>query len=220
MLPKPSHPEIRPAVMDDAATVAVLALIAGVPRTPHAQARQGSALFSSSVRYLGSNACRRCHEDQYASWQKALHLKMTRGAQQSDVLGDFQNAHLEKYGRSVDMFSRDGRPFMTIRRKGSDPETFEVHYTLGAKRFQGYLSKLADGRIYVHRRTSTKDLFPGLHAMPPPEPSSWPPLSRRRIDAYFWQCNPGNPPPQSDLNRADASRPWAYPSGKHLRLRG
>lgn len=74
---------------------------------------------------------------------------MTRGAQQSDVLGDFQNAHLEKYGRSVDMFSRDGRRFMTIRRKGSDPETFEVHYTLGAKRFQGYLSKLADGRIYV-----------------------------------------------------------------------
>lgn len=132
-----------------AATVAVLALIAGVPRTPHAQARQGSALFSSSVQYLGSNACRRCHEDQYASWQKALHLKMTRGAQQSDVLGDFQNAHLEKYGRRVDMFSRDGRRFMTIRRKGSDPETFEVHYTLGAKRFQGYLSKLADGRIYV-----------------------------------------------------------------------
>src|SRR5206468_8446504 len=28
-------------------------------------------------------------------------------------------------------------------------ETFEVHYTLGARRFQGYLSKLADGRIYV-----------------------------------------------------------------------
>src|SRR6185295_13995006 len=32
---------------------------------------------------------------------------------------------------------------------GRPAEKFEVHYTLGARRFQGYLSKLADGRIYV-----------------------------------------------------------------------
>jgi predicted CXXCH cytochrome family protein len=47
------------------------------------------------------------------------------------------------------MFMRDGRRFMTVRRRGLEPETFEVNYTLGAKRFQGYLSKLPDGRIYV-----------------------------------------------------------------------
>ena len=29
------------------------------------------------------------------------------------------------------------------------PETFTVDYTLGAKRYQGYLSRLSDGRIYV-----------------------------------------------------------------------
>lgn len=133
-----------------AGTVLVCALVAAAPRAPRAQTQRAPALFSADVKYVGSNACRRCHEDQYASWQKALHLKMTRGAAQSEILGDFRaGTHLEKNGRAYDMFSRDGRYFITVRRRGTDPETFEVHYTLGARRFQGYLSKLPDGRIYV-----------------------------------------------------------------------
>ncbi len=100
--------------------------------------------------YTGSAACRRCHEDQYASWQRALHLKMTRGARESDVLGDFRpGTRFSKYGRSYEMSSRDGRYFITLTRRGAEPETYEVHYTLGARRFQGYLSRLPDGRIYV-----------------------------------------------------------------------
>jgi predicted CXXCH cytochrome family protein len=133
-----------------AATGFLVILLAGAARAPRAETSPASPLFSQNVKYLGSAACRRCHEDQYASWQKALHLKMTRGAEPSAVLGDFSNGtHFEKYGRSYDFSSRDHRYFVTVRRGGSDPETFEVHYTLGAKRFQGYLSRLRDGRIYV-----------------------------------------------------------------------
>ncbi len=126
-----------------AATVLVsaIAVAAGISR---AQAHNALSL------YTGSQECRRCHEDQYASWQRALHLKMTRGTAQSEVLGDFRNGtRFSKYGRSYEMSSRDGRYFITVTRRGSDPETFEVNYTLGARRFQGYLSKLPDGRIYV-----------------------------------------------------------------------
>ena len=134
------------------AALGLCAAIVGTSRTSRveAQSPRGSAIFSPDVTYVGSGACRRCHEDEYASWQKALHLKMTRGVAQSEILGDFRpGTHLEKYGRAYDMFTRDGRPFMTVRRRGSEPETFEVNYTLGARRFQGYLSKLPDGRIYV-----------------------------------------------------------------------
>jgi predicted CXXCH cytochrome family protein len=132
------------------AALVLCTLVAAAPPTPHAEAQRTPALFSSNLKYTGSNACRRCHEDQYVSWQKALHLKMTRGIAQSEILGDFRSGtHLEKYGRAYEMFTRDGRRFVTVRHRGSDPETFEVHYTLGARRFQGYLSKLPDGRIYV-----------------------------------------------------------------------
>jgi predicted CXXCH cytochrome family protein len=74
-------------------------------------------------------------------------------------------------GRAYSFENRDGHYVVTISRSGTDPgrsrdgagtdpgrrrdggtpraDTFEVHYTLGARRFQGYLSKLPDGRIYV-----------------------------------------------------------------------
>ncbi|HSL24090.1 MAG TPA: multiheme c-type cytochrome [Vicinamibacterales bacterium] len=115
--------------------------------TPAVSAERAAAAHSA---YLGSSACRRCHEEEYASWRRALHLKMTRGASESEVLGDFSGrARLEKYGRSYAMSSRGDRRFITVTRRNAEPETFEVHYTLGARRFQGYLSRLPDGRIYV-----------------------------------------------------------------------
>ena len=47
------------------------------------------------------------------------------------------------------MEKRGGRYFVSIARGGAPAEKFEVNYTLGARRFQGYLSRLPDGRIYV-----------------------------------------------------------------------
>ncbi len=44
---------------------------------------------------------------------------------------------------------KDGKPFMTVAFGTAPPETFAIDYTLGAKRYQGYLSTLPDGRIYV-----------------------------------------------------------------------
>ncbi|OLC46680.1 MAG: hypothetical protein AUH43_13340 [Acidobacteria bacterium 13_1_40CM_65_14] len=55
----------------------------------------------------------------------------------------------ESYGRAYTMETRDGRYFISISNNKRPAEKFEVHYTLGARRFQGYLSKLPDGRIYV-----------------------------------------------------------------------
>jgi len=43
----------------------------------------------------------------------------------------------------------DLRYAISVAHDGRPAETFPVDYTLGARRFQGYLSKLADGRIYV-----------------------------------------------------------------------
>ncbi len=138
--------------------------------------------------FLGSESCKSCHEDQYASWKKSLHVQMTRPVEEARVLGDFRpGTRLEKYGRAYAMDTRNGRRFVKIaarrprperpfdvaqgrpepvegrgagvpnasqtastrERASLDDEEFEVHYTLGARRFQGYLSRLPQGRIYV-----------------------------------------------------------------------
>jgi len=75
---------------------------------------------------------------------------MTKPIAEARVEGTFApGTHLEQYGRAYSMETRDGKYFISISKNGRPAEKFEVNYTLGARRFQGYLSKLPDGRIYV-----------------------------------------------------------------------
>ena len=100
--------------------------------------------------YVGSGACQRCHEPEHESWSQTLHVQMTKPVGEARVIGDFRpGTRLQQYGRAYAMETRDGRYFISIARGGLPAEKFEVNYTLGARRFQGYLSKLPDGRIYV-----------------------------------------------------------------------
>jgi predicted CXXCH cytochrome family protein len=132
--------------------LAALALAASFPRaqTPAAAPKQT---------YLGSQSCQRCHRSSYDTWRRTLHVQMTKPIAEATVEGDFgvaaEAGHgvvpvtLSQGGRGYTMERRDGRYFVTVSKGRGPAEKFEVHYTLGARRFQGYLSKLADGRIYV-----------------------------------------------------------------------
>jgi predicted CXXCH cytochrome family protein len=112
-----------------------------------------AATFGSPVgdsAYLGSQACARCHEDEFEEWQRSLHIKMTKPIAEATVLGDFTDGRrFADHGRAYEFGRADGKPFMRISFGTARPERFTVDYTLGAKRYQGYLSTLPDGRLYV-----------------------------------------------------------------------
>src|SRR5438132_13024957 len=140
-----------PAAVISVAALAFLSVLARAqPPSPIGQSHQPSALSHVAEAYVGSEACRRCHVPQYDSWKKSLHVQMTKPIAGARVVGDFRpGTRLEQYGRAYAMEARDGRYFISVTRGRRPAETFEVHYTLGVNRFQGYLSKLPDGRIYV-----------------------------------------------------------------------
>jgi predicted CXXCH cytochrome family protein len=102
-----------------------------------------------SADYAGSNACAACHETEHGQWSRSLHIRMTKPVADALIVGDFENVSFADNGRSYRMDVRDGRRFISVSHGGRPFEKFEVHYTLGAKRFQGYLTRLPDGRIYV-----------------------------------------------------------------------
>ena len=105
---------------------------------------------TTSADYLGSAACRRCHEVEQEQWEKSLHVRMTKPVAQALVVGDFsEGTRFEDHGRSYTFGRKDGKPYIAVASGGRPAETFTVDYTLGAKRYQGYLSTMADGRIYV-----------------------------------------------------------------------
>ena len=106
---------------------------------------------TTSSDYLGSKACARCHQEAFDQWERSLHVRMTKPIAEATVVGDFtRRARLARSRTLVRV-----RPRQTASRSceiafgGRTPETFRVDYTLGAKRYQGYLSTLPDGRIYV-----------------------------------------------------------------------
>ena len=75
---------------------------------------------------------------------------MTKPIAEATVVGEFtSDRNFTDHGRSYQFSRPGGRPTLTVSYGGGKPETFAVSYTLGAKRYQGYLSTLPDGRIYV-----------------------------------------------------------------------
>lgn len=100
--------------------------------------------------YLGSSSCERCHQKEYDAWKNSLHIKMTKPVAEAAIVGDFRDGtKFADRDRSYTFGTKNGKPYVSISFGGRAPETFNVDYTLGAKRYQGYLSMLPEGRIYV-----------------------------------------------------------------------
>lgn len=100
--------------------------------------------------YVGSEACGQCHEAEHDQWRNSLHIRMTKPVAEAMVVGNFApDTRFADHGREYEFGTRDGRPFIRVASGRRPAETFSVDYTLGAKRYQGYLSTLPDGRIYV-----------------------------------------------------------------------
>ena len=102
-----------------------------------------------SADYVGSNACQPCHEAEHSQWARSLHVRMTKPVKDALIVGNFDDVSFADHGRAYRMETRDGRRYVSVSHGGRPFERFEVHYTLGAKRFQGYLTRLPEGRIYV-----------------------------------------------------------------------
>jgi len=105
---------------------------------------------ASSAEYLGSFSCERCHAKEHTAWKDSLHIKMTKPIAEATVLGDFsEGTTFADHDRAYTFGRKNGKPFVTVKFGQAPPETFTVDFTLGAKRYQGYLSMLPEGRMFV-----------------------------------------------------------------------
>jgi predicted CXXCH cytochrome family protein len=131
-----------------ALTVVLSAHEAPAPTAAPGTRHQAPAQASSE--YLGSGACARCHDVEHTQWKNSLHIKMTKPVAEATIVGDFrEGTKFADHDRAYTFGMKDGKPQVSVSFGGRAPETFTVDYTLGAKRYQGYLSMLPEGRIYV-----------------------------------------------------------------------
>ena len=102
--------------------------------------------------FTGSEACRSCHLEQHASWEKTFHRTMTQRADADTVVGAFD-------GREVAWQGRTGRPlrvgerfFMDVPGPGSQRRRAEVALAVGSRRYQQYFEEDASDGTVVYRR--------------------------------------------------------------------
>src|SRR5688572_5252471 len=100
--------------------------------------------------YLGSQSCAKCHDVEHTQWKNSLHIKMTKPVAEATIVGDFRDGtKFADHDRAYTFGMKNGKPVISVSFGGQPAETFVVDYTLGAKRYQGYLSTLPEGGIYV-----------------------------------------------------------------------
>jgi predicted CXXCH cytochrome family protein len=99
--------------------------------------------------YVGATACAKCHAGIHNDWLGSSHARMMQQATKESVKGEFGQEKVVLRGTTYLLQIRDEQYYITEPDLSGKPLEHRVEYTLGERRFQHYLTTLADGRILV-----------------------------------------------------------------------
>ncbi len=99
------------------------------------------ALVHRADGYSGASACRDCHPDRHASWDRTFHSSMTAAAGPATVLGAFDGRRVAYFGSYGLVFERSGRFYMDLP-DGAGRRTAEVELCVGSRRYQQYFERI------------------------------------------------------------------------------
>ncbi len=89
--------------------------------------------------YVGPEACRACHAEKYANWEKHPHARMNRNAHANSMRGDFSGVSLD-YGQARVVFEqRTGDYVMSVLRNDELVRRFKVTRVVGSRFVQMYI---------------------------------------------------------------------------------
>jgi predicted CXXCH cytochrome family protein len=119
--------------------------------TTPAQETSDSPVQELSQKFVGSQNCQSCHAKEFADWKKSDHFLAMQPANDSTVLGDFDNVTLISDGVKNRFFKKDGKYFIETQAADGKNQEFEVLYTFGHFPLQQYLIAFPGGRMQATR---------------------------------------------------------------------
>ena len=137
----------------------------------------------SAATYVGEERCAQCHADQVKAWQTSHHAQAMQVANDSTVLGNFNNAHFTQDGVAASFFKKDSKFYVRTDGPDGKPHDYELPYTFGVSPLQQYLVPFPNGRLQsfvVAWDSRSKDrggqrwfdLYPG-QKLAPADPLHW-----------------------------------------------
>ena len=89
--------------------------------------------------FVGSNTCVNCHKGQFSNWKGSHHDLAMQVANDSTVLGDFNNVNEIIDGVTYLFFKKNEKFFVKILEIDASEITYKIDYTFGVTPLQQYL---------------------------------------------------------------------------------
>ena len=112
---------------------AAIVIILSLPIYYSAVVKNMGDLVISSVpaTFAGSAKCRDCHKKEYDSWQGSHHDLAMDVANETTVLGDFNDTEFTLHGVTSRFYKKDGRYFFKTNGPAGEMGEFEITHTYG-----------------------------------------------------------------------------------------
>lgn len=133
----------------EAGFISTIIIVLSVPLylVKHSYLDQSSDDLTSEPQFVGKETCIDCHKLEYDLWTGSDHDLAMDFANDSTVVGDFNNAELSYYDQIHKLYKKDGKYYAFTEGPDGKMQEFEVKYTFGVHPLQQYLIEFPGGRL-------------------------------------------------------------------------
>src|SRR5450755_4652345 len=101
---------------------------------------------ATAATYVGQERCAQCHAEQVQAWRTSHHAQAMQVANDSTVLGNFNDAQFAKDGVTSSFFKKDSKYYVRTDGPDGKPQDYDLPYTFGISPLQQYLVPFPGGR--------------------------------------------------------------------------
>ena len=100
----------------------------------------------TAATFVGKQACAECHAREVELWEGSHHDLAMQDANESTILGDFDDATFTYDGITSTFFKREGKFLVSTDGSTGELQEYEIAYTFGIEPLQQYLIAFPGGR--------------------------------------------------------------------------
>ncbi len=129
----------------------------------------------SASEFVGSVECQDCHKLEYDNWLGSHHDLAMDLANETSILGDFNDAKFTLHGVTSRFYKKDGKFYVYTNGPGGEMGEFEITHTFGWFPLQQYLIPFPGGRLQTLPIAWDSRLNQWFRVPPlePVEPTDW-----------------------------------------------
>ncbi len=106
---------------------------------------------TAPLHFVGASECKTCHTKEYSDWKKSDHFLAMQPANDSTVLGDFNNTTYIADGVTNQFYKKDSKFYIQTQGPDGKNHDYEILYTFGVFPLQQYLVSFPGGRLQSTR---------------------------------------------------------------------